>query len=298
LAQLLWICRAGSAAGAHENCPQGGAAVAGLGTRVLPAAKVTPKNLLTCSTGRSSPMWWPRRGPRDRALRVRHRPRPGRESRIIRPRLRLEAQLGKQGQGRPDPWPTSAPTCPSPDENEFRAPDGAAGARHAVWCARTSSGDETVRGDAARHADAGEPADIGAGRPPRTRPSAAHHRGRTPPRGRRAQIRHCLPAETAPGFDGRLRGWSAWSRSPRRKPSRRTCFISGRYILQPEIFGLLSDQQAGAGGEIQSPTPIGAADEAQDSRPDLRRHDLDAATRSACCAPTWRFALANPEFRR
>jgi UTP--glucose-1-phosphate uridylyltransferase len=27
--------------------------------------------------------------------------------------------------------------------------------------------------------------------------------------------------------------------------------ISGRYILQPEIFGLLAKQTAGAGGEIQ-----------------------------------------------
>ena len=28
-------------------------------------------------------------------------------------------------------------------------------------------------------------------------------------------------------------------------------FISGRYILQPEIFALLSEQTRGAGGEIQ-----------------------------------------------
>ena len=28
-------------------------------------------------------------------------------------------------------------------------------------------------------------------------------------------------------------------------------FISGRYILQPEIFGLLENQEPGAGGEIQ-----------------------------------------------
>ena len=28
-------------------------------------------------------------------------------------------------------------------------------------------------------------------------------------------------------------------------------FISGRYILQPEIFALLASQGAGAGGEIQ-----------------------------------------------
>jgi UTP--glucose-1-phosphate uridylyltransferase len=30
-----------------------------------------------------------------------------------------------------------------------------------------------------------------------------------------------------------------------------TLKITGRYILQPEIFGLLEDQGAGAGGEIQ-----------------------------------------------
>jgi UTP--glucose-1-phosphate uridylyltransferase len=39
------------------------------------------------------------------------------------------------------------------------------------------------------------------------------------------------------------------------KPARGTepsnLFISGRYILQPEIFGLLAEQGKGAGGEIQ-----------------------------------------------
>jgi UTP--glucose-1-phosphate uridylyltransferase len=39
------------------------------------------------------------------------------------------------------------------------------------------------------------------------------------------------------------------------KPPRGTApsnlMISGRYILQPEIFGLLSSQEKGAGGEIQ-----------------------------------------------
>ena len=28
-------------------------------------------------------------------------------------------------------------------------------------------------------------------------------------------------------------------------------YINGRYILQPEIFGLLENQETGAGGEIQ-----------------------------------------------
>jgi len=39
------------------------------------------------------------------------------------------------------------------------------------------------------------------------------------------------------------------------KPTRGTApsnlYINGRYILQPEIFDILSRQEAGAGGEIQ-----------------------------------------------
>ena len=38
---------------------------------------------------------------------------------------------------------------------------------------------------------------------------------------------------------------------PKREEAPSNLFISGRYILQPEIFGLLSSQGAGAGGEIQ-----------------------------------------------
>jgi UTP--glucose-1-phosphate uridylyltransferase len=37
--------------------------------------------------------------------------------------------------------------------------------------------------------------------------------------------------------------------APGTEPSN--LFISGRYILQPEIFALLGDHQTGAGGEIQ-----------------------------------------------
>ena len=37
--------------------------------------------------------------------------------------------------------------------------------------------------------------------------------------------------------------------APGTEPSN--LFISGRYILQPEIFQLLADQAAGSGGEIQ-----------------------------------------------
>ena len=38
---------------------------------------------------------------------------------------------------------------------------------------------------------------------------------------------------------------------PDREQATSNLYISGRYILQPEIFDLLSDQQPGSGGEIQ-----------------------------------------------
>ena len=38
---------------------------------------------------------------------------------------------------------------------------------------------------------------------------------------------------------------------PKREDAPSNLFISGRYILQPEIFDLLDDQEPGAGGEIQ-----------------------------------------------
>jgi UTP--glucose-1-phosphate uridylyltransferase len=38
---------------------------------------------------------------------------------------------------------------------------------------------------------------------------------------------------------------------PKREDAPSNLIISGRYILQPEIFNLLADQPKGAGGEIQ-----------------------------------------------
>lgn len=51
--------------------------------------------------------------------------------------------------------------------------------------------------------------------------------------------------------DGRLIEMSAMVEKPPREEAPSNLAITGRYILQPEIFELLSDQGAGAGGEIQ-----------------------------------------------
>ena len=51
--------------------------------------------------------------------------------------------------------------------------------------------------------------------------------------------------------DGRLIEMSGMVEKPAREDAPSNLKITGRYILQPEIFGLLEDQGKGAGGEIQ-----------------------------------------------
>lgn len=51
--------------------------------------------------------------------------------------------------------------------------------------------------------------------------------------------------------DGRLIKMKGMVEKPKREDAPSNLFISGRYILQPEIFALLESQTPGAGGEIQ-----------------------------------------------
>jgi UTP--glucose-1-phosphate uridylyltransferase len=51
--------------------------------------------------------------------------------------------------------------------------------------------------------------------------------------------------------DGRVIKMKGMVEKPKREAAPSNLFITGRYILQPEIFDLLGSQAAGAGGEIQ-----------------------------------------------
>jgi UTP--glucose-1-phosphate uridylyltransferase len=53
------------------------------------------------------------------------------------------------------------------------------------------------------------------------------------------------------GQDGRLNRMTGMVEKPAPGTAPSNLFISGRYILQPEIFGILENQTRGAGGEIQ-----------------------------------------------
>lgn len=75
------------------------------------------------------------------------------------------------------------------------------------------------------------------------------------------------------------------------KPPRETApsnlFITGRYILQPEIFDLLADQGAGAGGEIQLTDAMVRLMQDQDF------HALEYAGRSYDCGSKLGYLRAN-----
>ena len=78
------------------------------------------------------------------------------------------------------------------------------------------------------------------------------------------------------------------------KPKRRedapsNLIISGRYILQPEIFAEIESQEPGAGGEIQiTDAMIRLMARAALPRPQVSRaRPMTAATRSASSPPTW-----------
>jgi UTP--glucose-1-phosphate uridylyltransferase len=53
------------------------------------------------------------------------------------------------------------------------------------------------------------------------------------------------------GFDDRLKAMTGMVEKPAPGAEPSNLFISGRYVLRPEIFEVLGEHRAGAGGEIQ-----------------------------------------------
>ena len=83
--------------------------------------------------------------------------------------------------------------------------------------------------------------------------------------------------------------WSTgWSRSRRRAPRRPISYISGRYVLQPEIFGILEDQTPGAGGEVQLTDALIELMTTQEIRP------LEFAGRTFDCGSPAGFVARQP----
>jgi len=220
--------------------------VAGLGTRVLPGAKTTPKNMLNV---------------------------------VDRPILSYVVEVARaagsehfvfivgRGQGAIEDYFDSSPEIesileakgrveiladvrrdlPKPGGMSFVRQMAPLGLGHAVWCARDIIGDEPF---AVMLPDML----MAAPTPCLAQAVAAHDKVG----GNIIVVEPCPAGEAhkygivaLDGQDGRLNRMTGMVEKPAPGTEPSNLFISGRYILQPEIFELLERQGKGAGGEIQ-----------------------------------------------
>jgi UTP--glucose-1-phosphate uridylyltransferase len=222
--------------------------VAGLGTRFLPATKAMPKEMLTVV---------------DRPL-IQHVVDEAREAGIehfifvtgrnkgviedhFDYQFELDAMLDQRGKSKEQS--ALEADQPKPGEASFTRQQKPLGLGHAVWCAREIVGDEPFavllpdvlvkakRSCLAQMIDAYDSI------------------------GKAANIIAVeeTPMETISSYGvvgiGKQHAKSfeitAMVEKPKREVAPSNLSITGRYVLQPEIFRMLENQQSGAGGEIQ-----------------------------------------------
>ncbi|MDP1874119.1 UTP--glucose-1-phosphate uridylyltransferase [Phenylobacterium sp.] len=220
--------------------------VAGLGTRVLPGAKTTPKNMLNVFD-RPILSYIIEEG---RAAGIEHFVFiVGRGQGAIEDYFDASPEIegALEAKGKADILAEVRRDLPEPGQMSFVRQMAPLGLGHAVWCARDIIGDEpfavmlpdmlmaaapaalaqvvSAHGQVGGNIIAVEPAPEG----------QAHKYG-------------IVDLEGQIGRLNRMRGMVE-KPAPGTEPSN--LFISGRYVLQPEIFPLLEKQGKGAGGEIQ-----------------------------------------------
>ena len=233
--------------------------VAGLGTRVLPGAKNTPKEMLNV-VDRPILSYVVAEG---RAAGIEHFVFvTGRGKEAIEDyfdhHVEMEAQLAAKG--KTGILQDLLGELGRPGEMSFVRQMQPLGLGHAVWCAREVVGDEpfaVMLPDMLM--DAAPPALV----------QAAEAYGKVG--GNIVMVEPCPPGEAhkygivaLDGHEGRLNRMTGMVEKPAPGTEPSNLFISGRYILQPEIFELLGSQQKGAGGEIQLTDAMARLMEVQD----------------------------------
>ncbi len=220
--------------------------VAGFGTRVLPGTKTTPKELLNV-VDRPILSYIIAEG---RAAGIEHFVFvTGRNKGAIEDyfdhQVELEAALAAKG--KTALLDELLAELPKPGEMSFVRQMAPLGLGHAVWCARDIIGDEpfaVMLPDMVMHAQksalaqAIEAYDQVGGNIVVVEPC---------PEGQA----HQYGIVALDGQDGRLNRMTGMVEKPPKGTEPSNLFISGRYILQPEIFDLLASQEKGAGNEIQ-----------------------------------------------
>ena len=225
--------------------------VAGLGTRILPAGRAAPKNLLNVfdrpilahvvAEGRAAGI--------EHFIFIVGRGQGAIED-YFDHAYELEHQLELRGKA--ELLASTRAELPDPGEMSFVRQMSPLGLGHAVWCARDLIGDDepfaVMLPDMLMDAN-----------PPALAQAVAAHKAtggnivlvEPAPEGEAHKYGIVAMGGTAPGFDGRLKALTGMVEKPPPGTEPSNLFISGRYILSPAIFEHLAAHQAGAGGEIQ-----------------------------------------------
>jgi UTP--glucose-1-phosphate uridylyltransferase len=232
--------------------------VAGLGTRVLPGAKTTPKNLLNV-VDRPILSYVVEEA---RAAGIEHFVFiVGRGQGAIEDYFDAnpEIEAALEAKGKTDILAEVRRDLPQPGQMSFIRQMAPLGLGHAVWCARDVIGDEPFAVMLPDMLMAAE-------RPALAQAVDAYGQVgdnivvvEPAPRGEA----HKYGIVALEGQQGRLNRMTGMVEKPAPGTEPSNLFISGRYILQPEIFDILQNQERGAGGEIQLTDAMAALMERQ-----------------------------------
>ena len=220
--------------------------VAGLGTRVLPAAKTTPKNMLNVVDRPilSYVVAEARAAGIEHMIFIVGRGQGAIED-YFDHNVELEAQLAAKG--RTELMAEMAGELGKPGEMSFVRQMQPLGLGHAVWCARDLIGDEpfaVMLPDMLM--DATPPALVQA---VQTYEKVGGNVIVVEPAPEGEAHKYGIVALSE--RDGRIGKMTGMVEKPPPGTEPSNLFISGRYILQPEIFAALAAHEKGAGGEIQ-----------------------------------------------
>ena len=220
--------------------------VAGLGTRVLPGAKTTPKNLLNVVDRPilSYVVAEARAAGIEHLIFITGRGQGAIED-YFDHHVELETQLAAKG--KTDILADLNGELGKPGEMSFVRQMQPLGLGHAVWCARDLIGDEPFAVMLPDMLMMAEPGALSQAVAEYERVGGNIIVVEQAPEGETHKYGICALGER----NGRLAQLTGMVEKPPLGTEPSNLFISGRYILQPEIFAILETQERGAGGEIQ-----------------------------------------------
>jgi len=220
--------------------------VAGLGTRFLPATKAVPKEMLTVvdRPAIQHVVDEARAAGIEHFVFVTGRNKGAIEDHFDR-QPELEAMLAARGKTKE--LELLARDLPEAGATSFTRQQEPLGLGHAVWCAREIVGDEPfalLLPDMLHHG---------------ARPCLAEMIAAYEEHGGNHIAVSPVPEEEAHLYgivgvkdrNAKVSGITEMVEKPKRGTAPSNLHITGRYILQPEIFELLAHQERGTGGEIQ-----------------------------------------------